>query len=310
MEDSLLPENNTSQLNSRFLKSKFIIVFLFLFGAVFFGYFLFLSPPSNFTSGTLIHVDQGNSLRTVSFKLKDANVIRSRTAFEVFVILFGGEKHIISADYLFEYKMSVWQVSRRIVRSEFHILQNKVTIPEGFSNSEIAEIFDDKLKFFNKEKFLLNARDKEGSLFPDTYYFFSADDEVNVIKSMSENFEKKINPIRPKILASGKTEKQILTMASILEKEASGDADREIISGILWKRISLNMPLQVDAAPETYKTKGLPDNPIGNPGLEAINSAIFPQASAYLYYLHDKEGFTHYAKSFAEHKKNIAKYLK
>lgn len=310
MEDSLLQENNTSQSNSRFFKLKFIIVFLFLIAVVFLGYFLFLSSPSDFVSGTIINIEQGNSLRTVSFKLKEANIIRSRTAFEVFVILLGGEKHIISADYLFEYKMPVWQVSRRIVRSEFHILQNKVTIPEGFNNSEIADIFSTKLKSFNKDKFLLDAKDKEGSLFPDTYYFFSADNEANVIKSMSDNFEKKINPIRPKILASGKTEKQILIMASILEKEASGDADREIISGILWRRISLNMPLQVDAAPETYKTKGLPDRPIGNPGLEAINSAIFPQASAYLYYIHDKEGNTHFAKNFEEHKRNIAKFLK
>ena len=70
------------------------------------------------------------------------------------------------------------------------------------------------------------------------------------------------------------------------------------------------MPLQTDAAPETYKVKGLPKNPISNPGLEAINSAINPQNSSYLYYLHDKDGNIHYAKNFEEHKANKLKYLK
>ena len=109
---------------------------------------------------------------------------------------------------------------------------------------------------------------------------------------------------------TGRTERDIITMASIIERESKGDADREIISGILWKRIKLDIPLQVDVAPETYKTKGLPKNPIANPGMESIKAAIYPQSSMYLYYLHDKNGGIHYAKIFAEHRQNILKYLK
>ena len=126
---------------------------------------------------------------------------------------------------------------------------------------------------------------------------------------MSDNFEKKITPSSANYF-SGKTEKEIIIMASIIEREAKGDTDRGIISGILWKRIQIGMPLQVDSAPETYKTKGLPDSPIGNPGLKAIEAAINPQSSSYLYYLHDKDGNIHYAKTFAEHEVNIEKYLK
>ena len=126
---------------------------------------------------------------------------------------------------------------------------------------------------------------------------------------MGNNFEKKILPIRPKIISSGKTEKEIIIMASVIEREAKGDADRGFISGILWRRLQIGIPLQVDAAPETYKTKGLPENPIGNPGLEAINSAIYPEKSNYLYYLHDKDGNIHYARTFEEHKVNKLKYL-
>jgi UPF0755 protein len=70
------------------------------------------------------------------------------------------------------------------------------------------------------------------------------------------------------------------------------------------------MPLQVDAMPDTYKNKGLPNSPIGNPGLKAIEAAIHPQTSPYLYYLHDKNGNIYYAKTFTEHEVNIKKYLK
>jgi UPF0755 protein len=121
-------------------------------------------------------------------------------------------------------------------------------------------------------------------------------------------------------------------MASIIEKEAKGEEDRYFISGILWKRISKGIPLQVDApflyilgkesseltradlainSPfNTYKNKGLTPSPIGNPGLESIKAAIKPKDSPYLYYLHDSDGNIHYAKTYTEHLKNINKYLK
>lgn len=126
---------------------------------------------------------------------------------------------------------------------------------------------------------------------------------------MNNNFEKKITPLLGEIASSGRNEKDIIVMASIIERESKGDIDRGVISGILWKRISINMPLQVDSAMETYKVKGLPKSPIGNPGLEAIKATIHPQSSPYLYYLHDKNGNIHYAKTFTEHIKNKLKYL-
>ena len=99
-------------------------------------------------------------------------------------------------------------------------------------------------------------------------------------------------------------------MASIIERESKGDVDRGYISGILWRRISLGMPLQVDSDLDTYKNKGLPDAPICSPGLKSIEAAIHPKESSYLYYLHDKEGNIHYARTFEEHKLNKIKYLK
>ncbi len=227
--------------------------------------------------------------------------------FEMFMIMYGGEKHLVASDYLLEGRLPAYEIARRMERGESHLAPVKVVIPEGFDDSQIAEAFGSRLSLFDKTKFLKTA--KEGYLFPDTYFFFTHSDEADVLKSMTDNFARKLSSIKPEIVSSGKSEKDIINMASIIEHESNGN-ERGIISGILWKRISLGIALQVDAAPETYKSRGLPKEPICNPGIEAIKAAIHPVNSPYLYYLHDKDGNIHYAKSFAEHKANISKYLK
>ena len=283
-------------------------VFLFLI----FFIRLFLSAPANFPVGTIIKIAPGMSLRGVSLELKQEHIISSRLAFEAFVIIFGKER-VVASDYYLETKLPVYEVARRIVKGEHHIAPVVVTIPEGFDNTQIADTFASRLINFDKNKFLLLAQNLQGYLFPDTYFFLSTDDEADVFSSMSQNFQKKITPILSQISASGHSEKDIIIMASLIEREAKGDVggqtDRGFISGILWKRIKLGMPLQVDSATETYKKKGLPKNPISNPGLAAINAAIYPQSSPYLYYLHDKAGMIHYAETFAQHEANIKKYL-
>ena len=307
-------ENETENYKPTYLVSKLnkknaIYLFSVVIFLVFFCFF-FLSAPLDFPLGSVVRIEKGSSLRSVSSLLKEENIIRSRVAFESFAILFGGELHIVSADYLFENKLSVWRVAFRIVRGEHQMPPVSVTIPEGFDMNQIADTFSLKLTNFKKDKFLLEAKGLDGYLFPDTYFFLTDANEKDVIKSMNDNFKKKIMSFNSDIASSGKTEREIIIMASIVEREAKGDTDRDVISGILWKRIKIGMPLQVDAAPITYKIRGLPQNPIGNPGLLAVKAAIFPKNSPYLYYLHDKNGIIHYAKTLTEHNNNIQKYLK
>jgi len=279
-----------------------IIIFLGL------GYCLFFSAPNNFPKGTIIGIEKGDTLREISLNLKEKHLIRSRVSFESFVILLGAEKHIFQGDYLFENKLPVFEVARRMVEKNRHPASVKITIPEGFDKMQIADLASSQLRNFNKEKFLLEA--KEGYLFPDTYFFFSSDTEKEVLKYMTENFEKKIKPLEFEIASSGRTENEIIIMASLIEREAKGDSDRGYISGILWNRLKKGMPLQVDSAMETYKSKGLPKEPICNPGFKAIEASLYPVKSSYLYYLHDKNGIIHYARTFEEHKKNKVIYLK
>jgi UPF0755 protein len=148
---------------------------------------------------------------------------------------------------------------------------------------------------------------------------------------MREQFEEAVKPLVQEFATSTRSMKDIITMASIIEKEAGNKTDRRIISGILWKRIDEGMHLQVDVpfyyvmdiaeggptlkdlATEspynTYINKGLPPGPITNPGLDSIRAALNPTPSEYYFYLADSNGVTHYAKTHDGHLANRVKYL-
>ncbi len=155
-------------------------------------------------------------------------------------------------------------------------------------------------------------KNANGKLFPSTYYLLPSTKEERIIDIMTETFNKKYKDSfsNSKIDAPLKNKEEIIVLASILEGEAKTFVDMKMVAGILLKRLSLNMPLQVDAAKETYKTKGLPVEPINNPGTVAIEAVLTPTSSNYLYYITGNDGIMHYSKTFEEHKRNIIKYLK
>jgi UPF0755 protein len=173
----------------------------------------------------------------------------------------------------------------------------------------------------------------DGFLFPDTYFFARDSDLHGIVQKMLENFGEKVEePLRVKIKARGKNLYEVVILASLLEKEVRTFEDMKIVSGILWKRMEIGMPLQVDAtlayltgkktgeitnddkeidSPyNTYKYRGLPPSPIGNPGLNAIRAATEPASSDYLFYLSTPQGETIFSKTLDEHNQNRAKYLK
>lgn len=284
------------------------IVFLAL---IFIFYWLAFPPPEDFPSQSFIKVEEGFSVLQIGEKLKEDNVIRSRTVFALLARIMGLEKEIKSGEYFFDKPVSVVEIIKRLGAGDFGIRQLKVTIPEGSSLKDIVRIFND-FKNFKEDEFYLIAKDPslEGYLFPDTYFVLPNIDALGFVKIMKANFEKKISGLGQEIQDSGYGLNEIITMASLIEKEVFENEDKKIVSGILWKRMKIGMPLQVDAAYDTYLYKGLPSAPICNPGLESIEAALRPVESPYLYYLSDKEGITHFAKTFEEHKLNKIKYLR
>jgi UPF0755 protein len=183
-----------------------------------------------------------------------------------------------------------------------------VTFPEGSTNVEMAKVLSEKIPNFDKNSFLQKTKNLQGYLFPDTYFFWKLSTPDEVIATMQKTFDKKISPL---LATSSKYSKsEIIVMASLVQKEANGKEDSASIAGILWKRLERGMALQVDAAPITYKESGLPAIPIANVGMVAVEATLHPVASDYLFYLHDKSGMIHYARTYAEHQKNIKEFLK
>lgn len=313
---------------------KTLLGLIIVFTAVLFVFYgLAFSPPKNFPSREFVRVAEGSSVLQVGEKLKEDGVIRSRAIFVVLAKIMGLEKEIKSGDYFFEKPVFIIEIVRRLGSGDFGFKQIKVTIPEGSTLRDIAKSFRG-FKNFKENEFYLLAKDPplEGYLFPDTYFVMPSIDASGVIKIMKTNFEKKISDFEEKTKESKHNLNEIIIMASLIEKEVPGMEDKKIVSDILWKRLEKGMPLQVDAvflyllgkksseltrddlkidSPyNTYLYAGLPLTAICNPGLETIEAAIYPADSPYLYYLSGKDGSTYFAKTFEEHKINIAKYLR
>lgn len=289
-------------------------------------------PPSIFPTGTLIMVKSGDTLNSIAKDLKAQHLIRSTILLRSFVVLSAGEQKLVAGDYFFSQPISTYDVVSRLVNGNFDLTQVRVTILEGTSMSQIAKLLSSKLPHFSAVDFMKYSPEKEGFLFPDTYFFPPDIKTDEVVSILQKNFYEKIKTVEPAIVAFGKSEYEVVTMASILEEEARTPEDWQIISSILWKRIKIDMPLQVDStlgyatgktsgelttadlkakAPyNTYVNKGLPPTPIANPGLKTIIAAATPTTTPYLYFLSDGNGDIHYAATFAEHIKNRQKYLK
>lgn len=199
----------------------------------------------------------------------------------------------------------------------------EITIPEGWTTKQIDDYLFEK-KILAKDEFLTAAKNKEGYLFPDTYFLGEKPTADEIIKKMEDNFQQKT--------AGLNLTKDDLILASIVEKEVTTDEDRKTAAGVFRNRLKNNMFLEscatinyvlggnkkilsrddlLTVSPyNTYLHKGLPPAPIGNPGLAAIKAALNPAATDYFYFLTGNDGKTYFAKTKAEQDANKQKYLK
>jgi UPF0755 protein len=284
-------------------------------------------PVNNYN----FHIEKGTSLSEISDNLKKDGIIKSPFFFKATTKILSWSSGVLAGDYIFTEKENVFEVSKRLVSGDHRQSKIKVTIPEGTNVSDMAFIFLKAIPNFNTQRFIALAKKEEGYLYPDTYNFFANTKPEEIIKTMKDNFDKKIKTIQNEINASKKSLKDIVIMASIVEKEASLLEDRKIIAGVLWKRIDEGMLMQVDppfyyitgktsgvtykdldvdSPYNTYKNKGLPIGPIANPSLDAIIATINPIKTKYYFYLTGKDGKMYYAETYDGHLTNKNKYLK
>lgn len=292
---------------------------------------LWILPPASFPKGRIIRIQEGATVREIGAYLEDKKVVQSELLFTALIKVMPGQPKIIAGDYMLNHRLPVLGVIYRLMTGSYGIKPIAVRIPEGATVRDIGIILDRRLPEFDRATFLTAASSSEGYLFPDTYLFLPTATEDQIIDEMRENFDRQIDPLRLAIFTSGKTLDEVVTMASIIEKEGITTEDRGIISGILWKRIEEGMRLQVDAvfpyflgkntftltradlrnpSPyNTYRYAGLPPGPIGSPSLDSLRAAVSPIDSPYWFYLSDLHSEMHYAVDYKEHLSYKNKYL-
>lgn len=296
-------------------------------------------------------IKERDSVREIADKLEEKGISQNGFAFYWYSRLNDLDTKIIRGRFLLSPSMNIPEILSII--SDVKKSEAVITIPEGLKISDVDKRLETlgttkegdfavairNFKDFSKYTFLDQSTLKiisalpfplEGYIYPDTYFLepsgIQADD---LIYKALNNFSKKITPYLTEIKNSKHSLQEILTMASIIEKEVNGKEDRELVSGILWKRLKSGWKLDADAtllylatdnkisqadlnsdSPyNTRKVKGLPPGPICNPSIESILAALRPKSSNYWFYLTAKDGSAKYAATNEEHNQNKAKYL-
>lgn len=317
-------------LDLHFVKIVFGISLFIM--ALFFTWFVFWTPNSDFPVYSISTIEKGSHLKEIADQFENEKVVASSFWLKFFITLGGGERSVIAGDYYFSEPIGVFGVAKRILSGEFGLTPKKVFIPEGLNSKEMAKILSTSLIKFDSEEFIDEASQNEGYLFPDTYFFMLNVKPKEIVNMMRENFLKKTEDLKDDVKDFGKPMEDVVIMASIIEDEVKTIEDKRIVAGIFWKRLKMGMPLQADSTLRyvngkasheltkdelkekdnpynTYANKGLPPTPISNPGLDSIRAAIAPTNTKYLYFLSDKSGKIHYAATFEQHKRNREMYL-
>ncbi|MFH0712807.1 MAG: endolytic transglycosylase MltG [Candidatus Jorgensenbacteria bacterium] len=331
-------------LNSRFTITLAVIIFFILVIAYFF-WGLQPNADKNGNGEIIFKISKGEGLKEISARLSQGGLIKSIAVFKTYSLISGSARKLQPGVHELSAKMSVPQIIRQLTKQGEN--EVTVTIPEGSALKDIDSMLvsaqvieEDSIINFPIEKleqdfeFLTGAQSLEGFLFPDTYRFEVSSGAETVLRRLLDNFEEKAWPL----LKTENNWYDLLILASYLEREVPDFNDRRIVAGILLKRLSIGMPLQVDATISylkcdgelrgcgeivvtrgdltlpspynTYERLGWTPTPISNPGQSAIRAAAEPEKSPYFYYLStEKTGETIFSRTLDEHNENRVKYL-
>ncbi|MDR2772622.1 MAG: endolytic transglycosylase MltG [Elusimicrobiota bacterium] len=285
-------------------------------------------------SGKMIEVavNKGDSAHKVSDTLKKEGIIYSKTIFLALVKLTGSSAKIQSGNYDFSKKDNIFTVLSHLRKGSKNYIS--ITIPEGSNVKQIAAIVKSKIPEFDAENFIQIAdnEDLEGYLMPETYYVGYNFKAENMIRVMREEFDKKVTPeMYERAEEIGMSIKDIIILASIVEKEAMKKDERAVIAGVFYNRLEkrirlescatvlyamgINKPqlsladLKYPSPYNTYLHYGLPPGPICSPGIESIKATLYPVKTDNLFFVAEGEGGHLFSPNLEEHvkNKNVAK---
>ena len=300
-----------------------------------------------------VYIEDGSGTEGAANALHEAGVLPSRWAFYVHAFTTGQRTELKSGTFVFEGEITIQSVIDVVTQSKQYREEVEVTLVEGWTNQQYAEALSEA-ELVEFEDFLAAANTANtkqilpdntysflagkpasagliGFLFPDTYRFFRGETEVAIIEEMLDNFDRKItDQMLADAEASGRTLYEIITMASIVEKEAVTTEDRKRAAGILWKRMDNGMRLQSDvtinyilqkntlvlnasdiateSAYNTYRNDGLPPTPIANPSLDSIMAALYPEDTEYWFFIATPDGEVLYSTTYEQHLNYRAQY--
>ncbi len=320
----------------RLFLASFIICFIFVT-------YYYLTLPATFKEDAkpkIIYIPPGTPFKKVAKILKQEGLIRTQIGFTLEAWRLGVLNKIKAG----EYKLDPRNPPKKILRTlaEGKVIIHKVTIPEGYNLWDIAALLE-KEDLLSKQEFLTKAFDTkllkklgipgntaEGYLFPDTYIFYKGISAEKILTKMVHQFFKVWSEFAPRAKQLGLSMHQVVTLASIVEKEAKIPEERYLIAGVFWNRLKRGMPLQADPTVRyvlkkfnsvlshkdlqvkspynTYIHSGLPPGPICNPGKEAIRAVLYPKKTDYLYFVAKGDGSHYFSHTLKEHIQAIKRY--
>jgi UPF0755 protein len=319
----------------------YFLIFLVLGFSLFIYYHQSVKPVNHQDNNPVtVVIPKGATLDDITQKLNAAGLIRSPLVFKITVSKLGLSRQIQAGSFKFSPAQTTEEIAKGLTKGTSDLW---ITLLEGWRREEVAEAlsvtFLEAGSDFDKKAFLELTEGKEGYLFPDTYLVPVSSTPERIVNLLTFTFDAKItDEFRQALVGRNKTVEQAVIMASLIEREAKTTESRRLVSGILWKRMENDWPLQVDATLQyalgfnqatadwwspptaaqkeinspynTYKNLGLPPAPIANPSLDSLEAAIFPQDSDYWYYLTGLDGRMYYATTLDEHNQNIANHLR
>mgnify|MGYP005853659471 CR=1 FL=1 len=305
-----------------------VVIFIGVtFAILSFIFFSTLSQPRDTFS-----VTAGSSVRQIAQEAASQNHIRSAWVFLGWYQLTHRDAPIQAGHYQLPQKMSVTNFIKILTTGEIAKESISITFPEGSTIVQMAEIITNSPATIDTEVYIGLLKGKEGYAFPDTYFITKNTTAEKLVRLQTETLTEMLISVQPAIQKHTLSESEIITLASILEREANSPESMKMVSGILQNRLAIDMPLQADASIEyvldkplseltatdlkidspynTYLYRGLPPTPISNPGNLAIEAVLEPTSSDYYYYITDLTGTFHYARTLDEHNTNVQRYLR
>jgi UPF0755 protein len=324
-----------------FLASVAFVFFLAVFLSLGLGIFLISPSDRNGKEETFV-VKEGSSLKEVAQDLELKHLVKSKTLFVLWARMMGYSKGIKSGEYILSASMPPVKILEKL---RLGLIQTHIiTIPEGYTRKQIAALLHER-GLADKNEFLtltenasvlkrygISGPTLEGYLFPDTYLFARGISATVIVETMVRRFWQMVGPFMDKAKETGMTMEEIITLASIVEKETGRPEEKPLIASVFLNRLKRGMRLDSDPTViygmdrfdgnlrkddlsrqtpyNTYIIHGLTPGPICSPGLDSIKAVLYPAKTDYLYFVSRNDGSHQFSRTLSEHNRAVKTFQK